>query len=135
MKKKGESTNKEHNKDNFMLYIPKKKHDRWEVKKGKVYLIFEHNKAIEKLIRWLVKKPYISDMELDEMGSSVWLMIDDKKSVYDIGQELVRKFGKTCEPVYERLILYLRYLNRRGWIAFERGEQTGESGELRVESK
>lgn len=113
-----------------MLYIPKKKHDQWEVRKGKVYLIFNHDKAIERLARWLVKKPNISDMELDEMGSSVWLMIDDKKSVYDIGQELIRRFGEKCEPAYERLILYLRYLNRRGWIAFERGNQAAAEAEI-----
>lgn len=113
------------NQDNFMLYIPKKKHETWEIRKGKVYLIFYHNKPTEKLIRWLFKKPYVSDIALDDLGSAVWLFIDGKNTVYEIGKKLVGKFGETCQPVYERLIMYIRYLNRRGWITFDRGNQEG----------
>lgn len=111
--------------DNFLLYVPKKKHKTWEIRKGKVYLIFYHNKAIEKFVRWLVKKPNVSDMAFDERGSAVWLLIDGKATVYDIGKKLEEKFGSSCQPVYERLIMYIRYLNRRGWITFDRGDQEG----------
>ncbi len=105
--------------DNFLLYVPQKKHDLYEVKQGKVYLIFHHDKPLEKFTRWLVKKPSVSDLELDELGSEVWLLIDGQKTIYDIGQELYNKFGSKCEPIYDRLILYIRYLNRRGWISFK----------------
>lgn len=115
----------DYKKDNFLMYIPRKKHNTWEVRKGKVYLIFYHNKSIEKFVRWLVKKPCVSDMSLDDLGSSVWLLIDGKNSVYDIGKKLEEKFGESCQPVYDRLIMYIRYLNRRGWIAFDRGNQRG----------
>ena len=121
--------NKQHNKkedlkqDNFLLYVPKKKHNTWEIRKGKVYLIFYHTKLIEKFVRWLVKKSNISDIALDELGSTIWILIDGKATVYEIGKKLEEKFGDSCQPVYERLILYIRYLNRRGWISFERGLQ------------
>jgi hypothetical protein len=116
---------KEQRDDNFLLYVPKKKHESFEVQRGKVKLIFYHNKFAEKLMRWLVKKPNVSDIELDKLGSSVWLLIDGKSSVYDIGQSLLKEFGASCDPVYDRLIMYLRYLNKKGWIAFERGNQEG----------
>lgn len=106
--------------DNFLLFVPKKKHNDWEMKDGKVFLIFHHDKTIEKFIRWLVKKPYISDIELDEIGSAVWEIIDGKNSVYEISNKLVERFGDKCHPIYDRLIMYLRYLNRRGLIAFDR---------------
>lgn len=106
--------------DNFLMYIPKKKHLTFEVNKGLVKLIFHHDKLVEKFVRWLVKKPYISDIELDKLGSHVWLLIDGNNSVYDIAQEISKEFGESAEPVYERLIMYLRYLNRKGWIAFEK---------------
>jgi hypothetical protein len=115
----------ERKEDNFLLYIPKKKHEAFEVAKGKVKLIFYHDRLVEKVMRWLVKKPYVSDIELDNLGSSVWLLIDGEKSVYDIGQGLLKEFGKNCDPVYDRLIMYLRYLNKKGWISFERGNQEG----------
>lgn len=118
-----EKDKKNKKEDNFLMYIPKKKHETFEVNKGIVKLIFYHDKFAEKVIRWLVKKPYVSDMELDKVGSKVWLLIDDKSSVYDIGQGLLKEFGDSCEPVYDRLIMYLRFLNKKGWISFERGQQ------------
>lgn len=111
--------------DNFLVYVPLKKHEEFEVKKGSVRLIFHHNKLAERFVRWLFKKPKVSDVELDKLGSRVWLLIDGKSSVYDIGQSLLQEFGKNCDPVYERLIMYLRFLNKKGWISFERGNQEG----------
>jgi len=111
------------NDDNFLLYIPRKKHKTWEVKKDRVYLIFHHDKSAEKFLRWLVKKPYTSDIELDELGSAVWQLIDEKNTVHDISRKLVEKFGDKCEPINDRLIMYLRHLNKKGWIAFNRGPQ------------
>lgn len=110
--------------DNFLLYIPRKKHDNWEIRKGKVCLIFSHDKAVERFMRWLVKKPTVSDVELDAIGSSVWKYIDGKATVYDIGQKLLFEFGDKMEPVYDRLIMYLRHLNKKGWISFTKDDQS-----------
>jgi hypothetical protein len=112
--------------DNFIMYIPRKKHLTFEENKGIVKLIFHHDKIIEKIVRWLVKKPCVSDVELDKYGSSVWRLIDGNNSVYDIGQILLQEFGEKIEPVYDRLVMFLRYLNRKGWIAFDRGNQEVE---------
>lgn len=117
--KKGEKKKE----DNFLLYIPKLRHETYEVKKDIVKLIIKHDKLVERFARWLVRKPSTSDVEFDRVGSKVWLLIDGEKSIYDIGQGLINEFGKSCEPVYDRLIMYLRYLNRKGWISFERGKQ------------
>lgn len=51
-----------------MLYIPKKKHMTYEKRGDKIYLIFHHDKPIEKFLRWLVKKPATSDLELDKLA-------------------------------------------------------------------
>ncbi|MFL0248617.1 PqqD family protein [Candidatus Clostridium stratigraminis] len=110
--------------DNFLLYIPRKKHDNWEIRKGRVWLIFNHDKTVEKFMRWLVKKPTTSDVELDAIGSSVWKNIDGKATVYDIGQKLLYEFGDKMEPVYDRLIMYLRHLNKKGWISFTKENQS-----------
>lgn len=109
--------------DNFLLYIPKQKHTVWEVQDNSVKLIFYHNKPIEKFMRWLVKKPCVSDMALDEIGSTVWQLIDGNNTIYDIGKRLEEKYGEKCEPVYDRLIMYIRYLVRKGWIQLDRGNQ------------
>ena len=118
-----------HDSDNFLLYVPDKKHKEYEIKKGKVLLIFHHDKPVEKFMRWLIKKPYTSDIELDTMGSRVWELINGQNTVYDIGQQLIIIYGKSCEPVYDRLILYIRYLIKKGWISFDRGHQAKEDEE------
>ena len=108
--------------DNFLLYVPHKKHNEWTEKKGHVYLIFHHNHPVQKVANWLVKKSNTSDIKLDELSSVVWKSIDGKRNVYEIGEVVKAKFGASCEPVYDRLIMFVRYLNRRGWIYFENTE-------------
>lgn len=110
--------NKKKEEKNFLLYIPEKKHTVYEERNNKVYLVFHHNKLIEKVTSKLFRKPRVSDIELDDLGSSVWKLIDGKNNVYDITQKLQKQYGEKCEPINERLILYLRYLNRRNWIKF-----------------
>lgn len=106
--------------DNFLLYIPSIKHKNFEIKDGLVYLIFMHDKPSERFIRWLVKKPLKSDIKLDETGSFVWKSIDGKRNIYEIGKLMQDKFGEKCEPVYDRLIMYLRYLIRRSWVSVKK---------------
>lgn len=114
---------KANKQDNFMTYIPEKKCKDFEVRDGKVYLIFHHDKPIEKFASWLVKKPRVTDIELDEIGSYIWLSMDGKRTVYDIGQKLEKKFGEKCEPIYDRLIAYLRTMRKSGYICFESNEK------------
>lgn len=112
---------KKKKKDNFMLYVPLKNHKEWIEKENSVYLIFNHDRKIERFASWLTNKPKVTDIELDDMGTKVWNLINGERSVYTIGQNLLDEYGKDCEPVYNRLIMYLRYLNKRGWIRFKAG--------------
>jgi len=116
--------NKKQNKpeipqENFLLFVPHMKHTEWIEKDGFVLLIFHHNHPIQKAANWLVKKSSTSDIKFDDLGSTVWKAIDGKRNLYEIGEIVKTKFGASSEPVYERLIMYIRYLNRRGWIYFE----------------
>ena len=112
------------NKDNFMLYIPVKSHSNWTQKDNVIYLVFKHDKLIERFAAWLTKRPTTRDIKLDSLCTRVWQLIDNNNTVYRIGQILEKEFDKDCEPVYERLIVYLRYLNRQGWIKFKSSNDT-----------
>ena len=103
---------------NALLYVPKIKYNNWEVKGGKVLITLEHNKLVERVVGWLFKKPKVTDIKLDEMGTKVWMCIDGQKNIYDIGNEIKEFFGESCEPVYERLILYIGYLCKKNWVEF-----------------
>lgn len=63
-----------------------------------------------------LKKTY--KINLDEYGSAVWKLCDGKRTVQDIGDELEKKYGKTVEPLYERLAVFIGVLKREGLIDF-----------------
>ncbi|MBW9155567.1 PqqD family protein [Clostridium tagluense] len=57
------------------------------------------------------------------MGSMVWQLCDGTdgtKTVYDIALAIVERFNETEQNVINRLIMFLRYLSRKGWITFEK---------------
>jgi len=112
--------NKKESKENFLLYKPLRKIEQWEVNDEKVKLFFHHNKPIEKFMRWIIKKPNINDIELDDRGSMVWQLCDGTKTVYDIALAMVKRFNDTEQNSIDRLIMFLRYLSTRGWITFEK---------------
>lgn len=120
--KKNKST-LENPQENFLLFIPHLRHLDWIEKDGLVLLIFHHNHPIQKAANWLVKKSRTSDIKLDDLSSTVWKAIDGKRNITQIGELVKSKYGESCEPVYDRLVMFLRYLNRRGWIYFENPSQ------------
>ncbi|MCI5587086.1 MAG: PqqD family protein [Lachnospiraceae bacterium] len=75
------------------------------------------NKGLFNLIaRKLFKRPKITHIHLDDMGSFIWSYIDGKNTVYDIGKKVGEHFGESAEPLYERLVVYVRMLESYGFI-------------------
>ena len=54
------------------------------------------------------------------MGSMVWQQCDGTKTVYDIAIAMTQRFNDTEQNAIDRLIVFLRYLSRMGWITFEK---------------
>ncbi len=78
---------------------------------------FTHSFA-KKYFEPILKSPVIK-LKLDELGSASWLAIDGKKNVYEIGNELIEKFGDKIQPVEQRLTKYLTQLYEHRLITFE----------------
>lgn len=57
-------------------------------------------------------------LKLDEFGSAAWLLIDSKRNVGDIANELVKKFGERIHPVEERLTRYFTGIYEQRLITF-----------------
>ncbi|MBK5239653.1 PqqD family protein [Clostridium sp.] len=110
---------KDKSKENFLLYRPLRKIELWDVNDEKVKLFFHHNKPIERCLRWLIRKPKVNDIVLDARGSMVWILCDGNNTVYDIAQTMVEKFNETEQESIDKLIMFVRYLSRSGWITFE----------------
>jgi len=49
-------------------------------------------------------------ISLDEYGSFVFLQINGKNTIKDIGESLEAKYGDKAKPLYERLLLFLNHI-------------------------
>ena len=63
-------------------------------------------------------------MKLDEIGSECWLLIDGKKKVSEISEELVEKLGDKIHPVHERFGKFLSQLYNNKYISFNELQKT-----------
>lgn len=85
----------------------------------KVTLEVENKGIANRIAQKLIKKPKISYIHLDEIGSFAWLMIDGEKDIVKIGEKVSEHFGDKAEPLYERLAQYFKILENYGFIEWK----------------
>ena len=106
-------------KYNFVLYVPEVKHQAFRVTdEGRVVLELEINRA-KRLLGKLVAKEPVSDLEFDELSSAAWLAIDGKRSILDIARLQSEKTGDDIDEAARRIVQFMRYVAKRGWIRFK----------------
>ena len=83
---------------------------RYEINKDGIVTVFEkQNHKIQQLFRKLnFKIPLYKEIVFDEISSTVFLHIDGNKTVENIGEILKLKYGDKIDPVYERLLIFLK---------------------------
>ncbi|WP_428560638.1 MAG: PqqD family protein [Solidesulfovibrio sp. DCME] len=66
-------------------------------------------------------------VELDAMGSTVWRLIDGRRTAGDIAAALAARYGLDAREAELAVAAFLRQLGRRGAVAVARGDaETGE---------
>ena len=106
------------NKDNFLDYVfgyPEGLVFNCS-DEGEVTVDMENTGFTNKLAQRFFKTPKVSHIRLEGMGSFIFLCVDGKRSVYDIGQLVHDKFGDEAEPLYERLSVYMKKLEEAGFV-------------------
>lgn len=98
------------------------------IKEGLRYSIDEHgavtieleNKGVaNRIAQFLIKKPKVSYIHLDEMGNFVWPLIDGERDITAIGIFVKEHFGEKAEPLYPRLAQYFKTLETYSFITFK----------------
>jgi len=107
--------------ENFLTYVPRhNKLFKWEQdEEGRVFIFQEHKGIANTIAQKFFGRPKVSRIELQGMGSFIWLAMDGKKTVYDIGKEVKAKFGDDAEPLYERLSVYVKQLHNMHYVVYE----------------
>ncbi len=94
---------------------------KWETGNDGIVTVFVQNSGFwNKLTQKFLHKAAVSQLTLDNTGSFIWQLIDGNTDVYEIGQSIKKRFGDSAEPLYERLTLFLRQLERNGLIERKR---------------
>lgn len=86
--------------------------------KGLVTLEIVNKGVFNFIAQKLIKKPRISYVHLDEMGSFVWALLDGEKDIYEIGKLVEAEFGEKANPLYERLATYFRILESYKFVGW-----------------
>lgn len=104
---------------NFMDYVPRQnKNYQYEVDKdGKVTILVKWTGPYHKIATVLFKKPEVSRIDLDAIGSWVWLAMDGHKTVYDLSKEFHAAFPDEEKPV-ARLAQFLKILHNNKFIVY-----------------
>lgn len=77
-----------------------------------VTVLEKQDHKVQKFFRRLrFRIPEYKKIELDAYGSYVFLQLDGKRTVKEIGENLEAKFGDEVNPLYERLLLFLNHVD------------------------
>ncbi len=97
----------------------------WKINdKGMVTLEIENKGWANRIAQKVFKRPKISYVHLDEMGSFIWPLIDGEKSISDFGPMVEEHFGEKANPLYERLARYFQILNSYHFVVFKNQMKT-----------
>lgn len=103
--------------ENYLDKKPKRADLKWSAnEEGTVTLEIENKGVFNTIAQKLFKKPKISYVHLDEMGSFLWPHLDGTKTVSELGTLVSEKFGDKAEPLYPRLIKYFQILESYNFI-------------------
>jgi hypothetical protein len=93
------------------IIFKKNRNVEFKIQKGIVTIVHAQNHPIQRFFRKLhVKIPEHTYLDLDEYGSFVFRRINGKRSVYEIGKELSKKYPEAEDFLYRRLLMYLEHI-------------------------
>ncbi len=106
--------------ENYLKRIPKRAgHLSWTTEEnGLVTLSYENKGAMNRIAQKLFRKPKVSYVHLDEMGSYLWPKLDGEKNLIELGKEVDAHFGEKAHPLYERLAKYVQILESYNFITW-----------------
>lgn len=86
---------------------------------GIVTLEIENKGLMNRVFQKLLKKPKITYIHMEELGSFVWQIIDGESDILALGEKVKEKFQDKAEPLYERLSQYVKILESYKFITLK----------------
>ena len=100
------------NSKNYMDYVPVKSPgiEYETADNGRVTVFIEWKGFYHKIAQRFFHRPRVSDVKMDELGSFVWLAIDDSSDVHQLSKKLEAEYPDMEKPL-SRLIKFLEILH------------------------
>lgn len=93
---------------------------KWEVDdEDKAVLLIENTGFFNRVAQKLFKKPPVTYIHLDDMGSFVWPLVDGEKNIIELGKAVDEHFGEQAKPLYERLAKFFQILDSYKFIKWK----------------
>lgn len=86
---------------------------------GLITLEIENTGVMNRIAQKLLKKPKISYVHMEEVGSFVWPLLDGEKDILALGEAVKEKFGEKAEPLYPRLAKYFQIMDSYHFIQWK----------------
>jgi len=104
---------------NYLNLTPVRKYQHEISSNGNVVILFPRftGALTNKILQPRLKNPFIK-IELDTIGSVVWLLADSKTSVRNICIEAENQLGNSIHPVHERVTKFYSQLYLKKLISF-----------------
>ena len=107
------------NKKNYLDFVPVYSNKiTWSQKDDAVIVDMYHKGLFPWIAQRFFKRPKVSHITLDKLGSFIWLKINGTATVFDIANCVKEQFGEDAEPLYPRLIKYMQILKNNNFINF-----------------
>ena len=107
--------------DNYLELKPNRNEKfSWSADNEQGTLEIEKKGVWNTIFQKILKKPRISYVHLDKIGSFVWPLLDGEKTVFEIGKAVEDRFGDEAKPLYERLVKYFGILESYHFIYFKK---------------
>lgn len=104
-------------KKNFLDYAPARAPAlAWREEDGTVVVDMLHTGVYAAIAQRLFHRPRVSHIRLDEYGSFLWRRMDGHTDVATLGVLLEAEFGPAVQPLYSRLVQYMRALRDNRFI-------------------
>ena len=92
----------------------------WKADEQGIVTLYIKNKGLfNRIAQKFFKKPKVTQIHLDAMGSFVWPLLDEEKNIIKLGELVKEHFGEEAEPLYPRLAEYFRRLDSYHFIQWK----------------
>ena len=106
-------------KKNYLDCVPViSKENSWSEENGVVTVHMEHKGVYHWIAQRLFGRPRVSHIALDEMGSFIFPLLDGTRDVGEIALLVKEEFGENAEPLYDRLVQYMKILHNNRFIRY-----------------